>query len=61
MELREETRGIGPLTLSAEDRGDGSFYMLADIPFVGDWTLTVRARTGTFDSTSAIVEFPIDH
>lgn len=60
VELREETRGIGPLTLSAEDRGDGSFYMLADIPFVGDWTLTVRARTGTFDSTSAVVEFPID-
>lgn len=61
VELREETRGIGPLALSAEERGDGTYYMLADIPFVGDWTLTVRARTGTFDSTAAVVGFPIDH
>ncbi len=60
VELRERTRGIGPLALSAEDRGDGSYYMIADIPFVGTWELTVRARTGTFDSTVGVVEFPID-
>jgi copper transport protein len=60
LELRERTRGVGPIPLTAEDLGDGSYFAIADIPFVGTWELTVRARTGTFDSTAAVVEFDID-
>jgi hypothetical protein len=58
--LRERTRGVGPIPLTAQDLGDGAYFAIADIPFVGTWELTVRARTGTFDSTAAVVEFTID-
>ena len=60
LELRERTRGVGPIPLTAQDLGDGAYFAIADIPFVGTWELTVRARTGTFDSTAAVVEFTID-
>ncbi|MET0662441.1 MAG: copper resistance protein CopC [Ilumatobacteraceae bacterium] len=60
LELRERTRGVGPIPLTAEDLGEGGYFAIADIPFVGTWELTVRARTGTFDSTAAVIEFTID-
>ena len=60
LELRERTRGVGPIALTAEDLGEGAYFAIADIPFVGTWELTVRARTGTFDSTAGVVEFTID-
>ena len=50
VELREQERGIGPLTVVAEDVGDSNYHAITDIPFAGTWEVSVRARTSTFDS-----------
>ena len=59
VELREQDRGIGPLTVVAEDVGDSNYHAITDIPFAGTWEVTVRARTSTFDSSVASTTFVV--
>jgi copper transport protein len=59
VELREEQRGIGPLTVAAQDVGNTTYHAITDIPFTGSWEVTVRARTGTFDSGVATTTFVV--
>ncbi len=59
VELREETRGIGPLALDPQDIGNSTYHAVADIPFAGTWEITVDARTSTFDSGLATTEFTV--
>jgi hypothetical protein len=59
VELREETRGIGPLALLPADIGNSTYHAVTDIPFAGTWEVSVRARTSPFDSGLASTEFVV--
>ncbi len=59
VELREQTRGIGPLALLPADIGNSTFHAVTDIPFAGTWEVSVQARTSTFDSGLATTEFVV--
>lgn len=58
-ELRETTRGVGPFALTILPSGRArAFSGDAELPFRGNWTLIVHARSGDFDEGTTIVSLP---
>lgn len=58
LQLRESTRDLAPLETAGHAIGDGSYHAIITIPFDGTWELTIRFRTGDFES--GLVQIPLN-
>lgn len=58
--LREPDRAIGPLELPVHALDAGSYHVPVDLPFTGQWQITVDARTSTFETGSATITVTVD-
>lgn len=58
-ELSEPDRGIGPIIVPPHEIAPGQYHLGVLIPFEGDWVLTARFRTGTFETGTASIPLPL--
>lgn len=59
LRLAEETQGVAPVQLVLDELGEGAHHVSVYVPFPGDWTVTVLARTSTFEVGEAAITLPI--